>query len=113
MSFKKENNSPSFILFFYIYSNKAILGLIFWLIYIYNINLWHKLLILLRIENEEKYKETFKKEQKLIEYNIDESKFNEEININIEELEKMDSINNNTNNNSKYNSKSFTEDEGL
>ena len=108
LSFKKENPPSSFGLFIYLYSNKAILGLVFWLFYIFNINLWHKLLILLRIEKKEQYEENFKKEQKLIEYSIDESKINETVNINMEELENMHTINN-----SKNNPKSITEDEGL
>ena len=63
-------NFPSFL---YLYINKAILGIVFWFIYIYNINFWHKFLILIRMEKKEKYEENFEKEEKIMEYSIDSS----------------------------------------
>lgn len=77
----------------YIYINQAILGIVFWFIYIYNNNFWNKFLILIRIEKKEKFEQKFQEEEKILEYNIDESmRNNETINININELENMNSI---------------------
>ena len=77
----------------YIYINQAILEIVFWFIYIYNKNFWNKFLILIRIEKKEKFEQKFQEEEKILEYNIDESmRNNETINININELENMNSI---------------------
>lgn len=77
----------------YIYINQAILEIVFWFIYIYNNNFWNKFLILIRIEKKEKFEQKFQEEEKILEYNIDESmRNNETINININELENMNSI---------------------
>ena len=59
--------------FLIIYANKAVLGIVYWFIYIYNINFWHKFLILIKIEKKEKYQEKFVEEEKIMEYSIDES----------------------------------------
>ena len=83
--------------FIYIYANKAILGIIFWFIYIFNINFLHKFLILIRLQKKEKYKEHFEKEEKILEYSIDESTRAEEaISINMDDLDHVHSINRNS-----------------
>lgn len=83
--------------FLYLYINKAILGIIFWFIYIYNINFWHKFLILIKIENKEKYEENFEKEEKIMEYSIDNStRFNDSINVNTDVFEIIPSYTNRT-----------------
>jgi hypothetical protein len=94
--------------FLYIYINKAILGIVFWFIYIYNTNFGHKLLILIRIEKKEKFEQKFEKEEKLLEYSIDESlRANETININMDDLENINSVQN------RISFKSSYEDEQL
>lgn len=86
--------------FVYLYANKAILGIVFWFIFIFSKNFWHKFLVLIRIENNKKFEEDFIKEDIILEYNPDDSniinnsKNNETININMEELENLPSINN-------------------
>lgn len=69
------------------------LGIVFWFIYIFNINLWHKFLILIRIEKKEEFKGNFEKEEKAMEYSIDEcSRLNTTMNYNLQELEKSPSL---------------------
>ena len=70
--------------FFYLYINKALQGIVFWFIYIYSINFWHKFLILIRLEKKENYQKIFENEDKAMEYNIDEGR--KSININMTEL---------------------------
>lgn len=83
----------------YLYINKAILGIVFWLIYIYNRNLWHKFLILIKIEKKEKYQEKFEEEEKMIEFCIDgsTSASDETKYINMEELDNISSLTYNPN----------------
>ena len=89
--------------FFYLYINKAILGIVFWFIYIYNINFWHKFLILIKIEKKEKYEQNFEKEEKIMEYSIDSStRINESITINTDVFEILPSCSNRTTINSNY-----------
>lgn len=98
----------SFGYFLYLYINKAMLGIVFWFIYIFNINLWHKFLILIRIEKKEEFKDNFEKEEKAMEYSIEEgSRLNTTITYNMEELEKIPSLLNNNDSNYIY------EDESL
>lgn len=83
--------------FLYLYINKAILGIVFWLIYIYNINFWHKFLILIRIEKKEKYKQNFEKEEKILEYSIDNSTIiSDSKSINMSDMENIPSYTNRT-----------------
>ena len=90
----------------YLYINKAILGIVFWLIYIYNINFWHRFLILIRLEKKEKYKQNFEKEEKIMEYSIDTStrvtKINDSIYFSTDNLEIIPSYTERTTLNSNY-----------
>jgi hypothetical protein len=74
----------SFGYFFYLYINKALQGIVFWFIYIYNINFWHKFLILIRLEKKENYQKIFENEDKAMEYNIDEGR--KSVTLNMTEL---------------------------
>lgn len=86
-----------FSYFLYLYLNHAILGLVYWFMYIFNKNLWKKFLILIKIEKNENYEEEFSKEAKILEYSEEQSiTADQTININMEELENMPSVNNNT-----------------
>jgi len=65
--------------------------------YIFNKNLWKKFLILIKIEKSENFEEEFSKESKILEYSEDQSiTADQTININMEELENIPSVNNNT-----------------
>ena len=78
----------------FVYINKAILGIVFWFIYIYNINFWHKFLILIKIEKKEKFEKKFQEEEKILDYSVDESmRNNETLYISMNGLENMHSIN--------------------
>ena len=92
-----------FPIILYLYINKAILGIVFWFMFIYNINFWHKFLILIKIEKKEKYEENFEKEEKIMEYSIDNStRINDSININSDIFEILPSYANRTTLNSNY-----------
>ena len=107
VSWKYFFNFPSFL---YLYINKAILGIVFWFIYIYNINFLHKFLILTRIEKKEKYEVNFEKEEKIMEYSIDTSTRINDSNINNDVFEIIPCDTNRTTLNSNY---SNYEDEQL
>ena len=98
-----------FSYFLYLYINQAILGLVYWFIYIFNKNLWMKFLILIKIEKTESFEEEFNKEAKILEYSEDQSiTADHTININMEELENIPSVNNNT-----YMTQTYDDDEIL
>lgn len=87
------NNLHHFGYFLYLYINKAMLTLVFWFLYIFSVNFWHKFLILIRIEKKENFVKTFEKESKAMEYNIEEgnevNQNNETMNISMRELDSI------------------------
>ena len=95
-----KNFFTKFEYLLFLFGNKALLGVVFWFIYIYNKIFWHKFLILIRIEKKEKYKEKFEEEEKVLEYSSlsDSTIDNDEtIHINTPDLEKNSPITNKSN----------------